>query len=152
MEHTFILGTYGHTKGRADQAAHLVLGCLGLLLGFLTLISPTLTILKLTFAGIMILGGFFNLVLSLQYITNNSRFAPKVIVRPEEIRIKSTIFSNTSIIKFSNLESISIKKRVLSVRIKDSKKIIKYRTFGIYPFEIREAVAHVADKHQVTLS
>ncbi|MEQ8473013.1 MAG: hypothetical protein RIC35_17595 [Marinoscillum sp.] len=151
MEHTFILGTNGNLKGRGDQAAHYLIGILGLLVGILTFLSHDLSTLKTLFGSTMILGGVFNMLLAARAFAEKSRFAPKVTVRANEIEIKPTFTSVTRKIALDDLESISIRKRVLKVTLRNSGKTIKYRTYGCYPFEIREALAHVASKKNVTL-
>lgn len=151
MEHTFILGTNGNMKNRADQAAHYLIGLLGLSVGSLMLLSDNLSSLKLIGAIIMVSASLIHLLYVLLAFANNSRFAPKVIVRSDEIEIKPTIYSNATIIQFDRIEVLSVRKRILKVTLKNSGKTMKYRTTGCYPFEIKEALAHVATRRDLRL-
>lgn len=151
MEHTYRLGANANTTGKADQAAFYLVGILGIFVGMLTLFSSQQGMIGLVSGSTLIIAGLISLHYAIKSITVNSRFAPKVIIRNQEIEIKPTFYTKTSVIRFDEMASVCIGKRVLSVTLIKSGKTRRFRTNGSYPFEIREALAHIATRRNLEL-
>ncbi|CAN5357859.1 hypothetical protein BH09BAC3_BH09BAC3_09690 [soil metagenome] len=130
----------------------IMLGLFSVITGVRDLTGVTLTNWGLGIGISLLLSGFLMLTLGLILFNPTNKFAPKVVIDENEIKIREDIHKRTKSIIWTDIKEITFKSFALDFLLSDNRnELIILRTNGETSVEIKKAVREIANKKSINI-